>query len=167
MLHEVTGDILLTSAQAIAHGVAPHDHLDRGLALALREDWPAMAKDFRHYCHLSNPKPGTLWSWAGVGGRQIVALFTQPAAPQGGGHPGRATLQSVNHALHALHRHVIAEKLTSLALPRLATGLGGLDWAEVKPFVEKTLGDLPIPIYIYTVYHKGMKAAEPVAPAKT
>ena len=53
------------------------------------------------------------------------------------------------HALHALHRHVIADKITSLALPRLATGLGGLDWAEVRPFVEKTLGDLPIPVYLF------------------
>ena len=167
MIHEVTGDILLTSAQAIAHGVAPHDHLDHGLALALREDWPAMAKDFRHFCHQTNPKPGTLWAWSGVGGHHIVALFTQLPVPDGGGHPGKATLQNVNHALHALRHHVIAEKLTSLALPRLATGVGGLAWAEVKPFVEKTLGDLPIPVFIYATYHKGMKASEPAAPSTT
>jgi O-acetyl-ADP-ribose deacetylase (regulator of RNase III) len=60
---------------------------------------------------------------------------------------------------------VIAEKLTSLALPRLATGVGGLAWAEVKPFVEKTLGDLSIPVFLYTSYHKSMKASEPVEPS--
>ena len=49
MIHEVTGDILLTNAQAIAHGVAPGDHFDHGLALALRERWPDMARDFRRY----------------------------------------------------------------------------------------------------------------------
>jgi len=37
MIHEVSGDILLTRAQAIAHGIAPNDPCDRGLALALRE----------------------------------------------------------------------------------------------------------------------------------
>lgn len=34
MIHEVAGDILLTKAQAVAHGVAPNDHFDSGLALA-------------------------------------------------------------------------------------------------------------------------------------
>lgn len=37
MIHEVAGDILLTKAQAIAHGVAPNDPFDQGLARALRE----------------------------------------------------------------------------------------------------------------------------------
>ena len=41
MIKEVHGDILLTSAQAIAHGVAPNDHFDRGLALSLRENYPS------------------------------------------------------------------------------------------------------------------------------
>jgi len=61
MIHEVTGNILMTKAQAVAHGVAPNDHFDSGLALALRERWPAMAKDFRHYVHQTHPKPGELW----------------------------------------------------------------------------------------------------------
>lgn len=37
MIREVAGDILLTRAQVIAHGIAPHDHFDSGLALALCE----------------------------------------------------------------------------------------------------------------------------------
>ena len=47
MIREVSGDILLSQADVIAHGVAPADHFDTGLALALRERWPALAKDFR------------------------------------------------------------------------------------------------------------------------
>ncbi len=27
MIHEVSGDILLSKAEAIAHGIAPNDHL--------------------------------------------------------------------------------------------------------------------------------------------
>ena len=30
MIHEVAGDILLTKAQAVAHGVAPNDQFDSG-----------------------------------------------------------------------------------------------------------------------------------------
>jgi O-acetyl-ADP-ribose deacetylase (regulator of RNase III) len=48
MIHEVYGDILLTKAQSIAHGVSPADHFSQGLALALREKYPMMANDFRH-----------------------------------------------------------------------------------------------------------------------
>jgi len=49
MIHEVSGDILHTTAQSIAHELAPNDHFDHGLALSLRERWPDMARDFRHY----------------------------------------------------------------------------------------------------------------------
>jgi len=44
MIREVAGDILLTKAKVLAHGVAPNDNFATGLALALRERWPAMYK---------------------------------------------------------------------------------------------------------------------------
>ena len=34
MIREVHGDILLSGAQAIAHGVSPNDNFAQGLALA-------------------------------------------------------------------------------------------------------------------------------------
>ncbi len=163
MIHEVEGDILLSSANTIAHGVAPGDHFEQGLALALRERWPAMVKDFRHHCHVSHPEPGELWSWPMPDGRRIVNLLTQPAASgaHSHGHPGRAHVEHVNAALRALHRFVTDEKVASLALPRLATGVGGLAWTDVQPLVTKHLGELKIPVYIYTTYRQGVKASEP------
>jgi O-acetyl-ADP-ribose deacetylase (regulator of RNase III) len=166
MIHEVSGDILLSQAAAIAHGVAPGDHFNQGLALALRERWPAMAKDFRHWCHQSHPKPGTSWIWSGPSGARIICLLTQDESLEGHGHShghgqkgGKAHVEHVNHALKDL-RHVIEkEGITSLALPRLATGVGGLDWMEVKPLIKHHLGDLKIPIFVYVEYHAG-KAAE-------
>jgi hypothetical protein len=47
-------------------------------------------------------------------------------------------------------------------LPRLATGVGGLAWEEVKPLIEQHLGSLDVPIMVYTTYHAGQKATEPV-----
>jgi O-acetyl-ADP-ribose deacetylase (regulator of RNase III) len=52
------------------------------------------------------------------------------------------------------------ENFTSIALPRLATGVGGLNWEEVKPLISKHLGDLKLPIYVYTTYAKGKAADE-------
>lgn len=160
MIKFVTGDILLSKARAVAHGVAPNDEHASSLAHALREQWPAMYKDFRHYCKTSHPKPGSIWVWAAPDGRRIVSLFTQESAYEHGSHPGPASMTHVNHALHALRDLVAAEKITSLALPRLATGVGGLPWEEVRPAIEKWLGGLPIPISVYSTFHAGQAAVE-------
>jgi len=161
MIHEVTGDILLTKAQAIAHGVAPNDHFDNGLALALREQWPAMAKDFRHYAHQSHPKPGELWIWGGTGGVRIINLLTQEGEHGHGTRPGQASLSNVSHCLRRLRHELEKGEIKSLAIPKLATGVGGMTWSVVHPLIVQHLGDLPIPIYVYTTYAKGQQANEP------
>jgi O-acetyl-ADP-ribose deacetylase (regulator of RNase III) len=159
MIHQVSGDILLSQCQVIAHGVAPNDNFNHGLAHSLREAWPAMYKDFRHYCHTTHPKTGELWAWMGADGRRVVALFTQEEEGHGG-HPGKASTSHVAHALKALRKLAVAEKFTSIALPRLATGVGGLQWHDVEPLVREQLGDLGIPVYVYTTYRRGEQARE-------
>lgn len=37
----------------------------------------------------------------------------------------------------------------SIAFPRLGCGNGGLNWDDVRPLMEKYLGNLPMQIYIY------------------
>ena len=160
MIKHLSGDILHSNAQAIAHGVAPNDNFASGLALSLRERWPAMYKDFRHYCHTQHPKSGELWAWGGTGGVRIINLFTQEAAYGHGAKPGKATTEHVNHALRNLHKLVETEQFTSIALPRLATGVGGLSWDEVSPLIEHHLGELDIPVLVYTTFHQGVAADE-------
>jgi O-acetyl-ADP-ribose deacetylase (regulator of RNase III) len=162
MIKEVTGDIMLSKAQAIAHGVAPFDHFDSGLALNLRQDYPAMAKDFRHWCHQANPKPGEAWIWASAEGLRIVNLLTQepPDGKGHGGHPGRASVSHVSHAMRELKKIVEHEKITSLALPRVATGVGGLNWEDVRPLIYSAFGESPVNVYLYTHFVKGQAAAE-------
>jgi O-acetyl-ADP-ribose deacetylase (regulator of RNase III) len=159
VITKVRGDILLSDAQAIAHGIAPHDHFNQGLALALRERFPAMTKDFRHYCHQQNPKAGHAWLWAGPE-RVIINLMTQEPAPDNKAHPGKATAHNINHALKELRGIIETEGISSIALPKLATGVGGLEWSDVEPLIEEHLGDLEIPVVIYEVYDKDQKAAE-------
>lgn len=160
MIRQVSGDILLSKARVIAHGVAPNDDHAQGLAHSLREHAPAMYKDFRHYCKTEHPKAGSIWSWAGADGQQVVSLFTQEAAYHPGERPGRATLTHVNHALQALRQFIDREKPASVALPRLATGVGGLEWGDVLPAIQKHLGDAGIPVLIYSTFHAGEAAAE-------
>ncbi len=160
MIKEVTGDILHTNAAAIAHGVAPNDHFDNGLALSLRELHPEMYKDFRHHCKVHNPKAGSAWFWDDTNGNRIVNLFTQEP-PQGhGAHPGKANLKDVNHALKELAKIAKTKNLSSIAISKLATGVGGLNWEEVRPLIEGHLGVLEIPVYVYSTFVKGQKAKE-------
>lgn len=160
MLKMVSGDILKTSAQMIAQGVAPEDHFNQGLARSLRELYPSMAKDFRHYCKVSHPKPGNVWLWGSADGKRIANLLTQEPAPNKQGHPGKASSKNVNHALRNLRSLIEDEGITSVALPRLATGVGGMDWDQVSELIERHLGALDIPVYVYEEFRPGIQADE-------
>lgn len=160
MIHYVSGDILLSSAQAIAHGVAAKDPMTQGLARLLHEKFPAMHKDYHHWCEQAHPEPGEAWMWGGTDGVRVINLITQEGGYAHGSRPGRATLKHVRDALRALVLIVGREGITSLALPRLATGVGGLDWSDVKPVVEERLGELAIPVYVYAEFHAGKAAVE-------
>ncbi len=161
MIYQVSGDILLSQAQVLAHGVAPNDPMNNGLALSLHELYPAMHKDFHHWCKQNHPKPGEAWLWGGADGKRIVNLLTQGGGYGHGAHPEKATLQYVRKSLKVLTKIIKKEKFSSLALPRLATGVGALEWDEVWPLILEKLDKLDIPVYVYTEFHAGQQAKEP------
>ncbi len=160
MIIEVQGDILLSEAKAVAHVVAPNDDFHSGLALSLRNEWPSLYKDFRHYCRVSSPESGGVWAWKAANGRLIFNLMAQEAPRGHGDHPGKATLQLLNRSLGELRKACDEEKVETLALSRLATGVGGLSWADVKPLIESHFGTAKTRAYVYSTYRKGVKATE-------
>lgn len=168
MIHELTGDLLLSKADVLAHGVAPDDDFKNGLALALRERFPAMYKDFRHWCKTQHPKAGSAWLWRGVDGAgkpvRIVALLTQEPPAHAGGHPGKAHTEYVNHALHELKKLLLAEKeaVHTVAMPAIATGVGGIEWQHVAPLLRTQLAGLPVQVFVYTHYTPGVAGKEPI-----
>ena len=89
--------------------------------------------------------------------RRIDSVGEAAAAPQ---KADGCTSRSPFSCLKSLSKLAKKEGLTSLAFPRLATGVGGLDWADVKLIVEKRLGDLDIPVYVYVEYHAGQQGSE-------
>ena|SRR5688572_6182289 len=159
MIYEVEGDILETKAQAIAQGVAANDPMTQGLAGALHQRYPAMHKDFHHWCRQKHPKPGSAWAWSGAGGVRIINLITHDGGYEHGAKRRHAAASDVNHALRALRKLIENEHIASVALPRLATGVGGLDWSEVRPLIDNQLGDVDASIYIYREHAPGKNAA--------
>lgn len=161
MIYQVKGDILRTKAQVLAQTVSINDAMDRGLGLSLHNLFPAMHKDFHHWCHQQHPKPGEIWIWGKKGERQIACLITREGFDSHDHRPGKSSLVNVNHALRSLAKQAVKEHFTSIALPKLASGLGGLDWHEVFPLIERHLGELAIPVFVYVDFHPGQLAQEP------
>jgi len=56
-----------------------------------------------------------------------------------------------------------AEKPASIALPKLATGVGALDWKDVHALIKQHLADVKVPVYLYATYHKDVAADETAA----
>ncbi|MGR9100196.1 MAG: macro domain-containing protein [Gammaproteobacteria bacterium] len=162
MIIEVEGDILLSDAFAVVQGVGINDPMDKGLALELRSRYPDMCSDFNRWCHQHNTKPGEAWLWTGPDNVHVVNLITQDLVDCHDYPTGKATLANVRHALDALAAIVKKENITSLALPKLATGAGDLDWDDVLPLIESFLGVLDIPVYVYAKYLPGRKGKEPM-----
>ncbi len=160
MIKKVQGDILLTKADSIAHGVAPMDHFETGLAASIRHDYPSLYKDFRHYCQTFHPKPGDIWLWQGVNHIKIFNLLTQEAPANNSSHPGRASLSNLRHCLRKLVHAIEENNIQSIALPRLSTGVGNLDWKEVEAVIEESFANSKIPVFVYEKYLKGQKAEE-------
>jgi O-acetyl-ADP-ribose deacetylase (regulator of RNase III) len=160
MIQQVSGDILLSKAQVIAHGVAAKDPMSQGLALSLHQKFPAMHKDFHHWCSQHHAAAGEAWLWGGTNGVRVVNLLTQEASAHHATHPGRASIKHVRDSLKTLVKMAKQENFTSIALPRLATGVGGLQWKEVLPVIEEQLGNLGIPVVVYSEFHAGQQAQE-------
>ncbi len=61
----------------------------------------------------------------------------------------RSQLGDIASGLQWLRENVKTEGITSLAMPALGCGLGGLEWKDVGPVMCSELGGLGIPVAIY------------------
>ncbi len=73
---------------------------------------------------------------------------------------GQSSRFGSDKALAELRKYVQENQLKSVALPKLGTGAGDLDWREVKPLIEKHLGDLPTRVYLYTIFNPVIEGVE-------
>lgn len=159
MIYEVEGDMMLTRAQVIAHGVAVNDPMIRGLARKLHQRFPTMVTEFRQWCQQQKPEPGEIWLWGELDKIRIVTLVTQEGG--GPGRPGRESKIAIHRTLRALKRLAIDEKFTSIAMQKLGDGFGGVDWFEVREMMDSQLDELLFPIFVYVTELDGQVASEP------
>ena len=99
-----------------------------------------------------------MWVWSGSG-IWIVNLMTLEGEPY---YDAKATIANVDHSLNRLRYELEKGEIKSIALPRLATGQGRLEWSEVLSSIRSNLGDLKIPVFVYSHYQQDVQAIEPV-----
>jgi O-acetyl-ADP-ribose deacetylase (regulator of RNase III) len=146
MIKFVTGDILRTTAEYLAHGVATDSQEGPGMDLALKisSRWPEVQKHFRQFTRGNKFQGGDLFVVAPARNRPgVIYIATQPDMYQ-------ATLPFLNRGLRKLARYSVKNKIVSVSLPKIGSGLGKLDWeTETEPLIMKHLDDLDTTFYVY------------------
>lgn len=161
MIYEVEGDILLSRAQVLAFGVSSFDPLNRGVARLIHRQAPALVQDFHDWCETANPDPGQLWIWGKPGQRRYLLMLTRESYVVETDTLPRESRIGIHRCLRELPQLLRAEKIDSLAMPRLGSGSGGLDWPVVRGTLDSQLEKVLIPIYVYSKQIVGQWGFEP------
>ena len=139
------GDLFTSGMQTIVNPINCKGAMGRGLALAFKTKYPGMYKDYQNRCKKGLITLGQPYLWrATPHSPECILNF-----PTKGHWKNDSKLEDIQKGLQHLARNVQAWGITSLAIPALGCGLGGLSWESVFPEIETYLGPLNIPIQVY------------------
>lgn len=142
MLQFIHSSILDSQAQTVVNTVNTVGVMGKGLAHAFREKYPAMFEAYKQLCDNHQFAVGQLWLWRGE--NQWVLNFPTKKHWR---YPSK--LEYIESGLAKFVANYESRGIREISFPRLGCGNGGLNWEDVRPLMEKYLGDLPIPIYIH------------------
>lgn len=140
MISEESGNLLNAPADALVNTVNTVGVMGKGLALQFKQAYPANFRAYQAACRHGEVRLGRMFVYEPGGPGQPRYLVNFPTK----GHwRDRSTLVDVREGLADLRRLVLDRAITSIAVPPLGCGNGGLDWRDVRPLIEEALGDLP------------------------
>jgi O-acetyl-ADP-ribose deacetylase (regulator of RNase III) len=143
MITYKTGDIFSSNAQVITNTVNCVGVMGKGLALAYKTKYPQMYADYKALCDAGKVKPGIPYLWEDDS-VQILNFPTKRHWKQD------SLLSDIELGLKYLAENYREMGISSIALPPLGCGLGGLSWADVKNLINKYLGAIPdLDVYVY------------------
>lgn len=139
MMRFTKGNLLDAEVDAIVNTVNTVGVMGKGIALMFKERFPDNFAAYAAACKQKEVETGRMFVTSSTdlhGPRWIINFPTKR-------HWRNPTkLEWIETGLEDL-RSVIEEKgIRSIAIPPLGCGNGGLDWAIVRPLIEKALGDL-------------------------
>ena len=155
MIRYAKGDLLHASTEALVNTVNTVGVMGKGIALQFREAYSRNYSVYRAACKAGNLKTGDVLAVQdeSTTGEKWIINFPTKAHWK-----GDSQYSFIESGLKALHHKLVELNITSVALPPLGCGNGGLDWEVVKPMIKAELGDLPIEVIVFEP-NEAIKAA--------
>lgn len=133
------GDIFSSNAEALVNAVNCVGIMGRGVALQFKEAFPANFKAYAAACARKEVQPGRMFVFETglLGNPKYIINF-----PTKRHWRETSRVEDIDSGLKALAEIVLKRGIRSIALPALGSGLGGLDWNEVRSRIASALGNL-------------------------
>ncbi len=139
MIKYKTGDILAEDAEALVNTVNCVGVMGRGIALQFKRAFPENFKAYAARCKRDEMQPGQVFVFETgqlINPRYIINFPTKRH------WRGKSRMEDIESGLVALAKEIRVRGIRSIAIPPLGSGLGGLDWPEVRWRMQAALEKL-------------------------
>jgi O-acetyl-ADP-ribose deacetylase (regulator of RNase III) len=139
MMRFLQGNLLDAPTEALVNTVNTVGVMGKGIALMFKEAFPDNFRIYEEAAKRKQVKIGHMFVTENrtlEGPRWLINFPTKKHWRQ----PSR--LEWIVEGLQDLRRVVKEKGIRSIALPPLGCGNGGLDWSDVRPEIERALGEL-------------------------
>lgn len=140
MLSEEHGNLLQAPADALVNTVNTAGIMGKGIALQFKQAYPGNFRTYEAACRAGDVRLGSMFTYETglLDGPRFIINF-----PTKGHWRSKSKLSDIEAGLADLREVIRTRDIASIAVPPLGCGNGGLDWRDVRPLIEATLGDLP------------------------
>jgi O-acetyl-ADP-ribose deacetylase (regulator of RNase III) len=136
MIEFRTGDILRTDVEALVNTVNCVGIMGRGIALQFKNDFPENFKAYKAACEREEVQPGKMFVFETRALTNPKFIINFPTKRH---WRGKSRMEDIDSGLVALVEEIRNRGIRSIAIPPLGSGLGGLNWADVRPRIEAAL----------------------------
>lgn len=159
MIEFKSGDILREDAEALINTVNCVGIMGRGIALQFKKAFPENFKAYAVACKNAEVRPGRMFVYE-------TGQLTNPHYiinfPTKRHWRGKSRMEDIVAGLENLAETIRQYNIRSIAIPPLGSGLGGLEWPEVRQHIEALLEPLPdVRVVVYEP--EGAPATEKMA----
>jgi O-acetyl-ADP-ribose deacetylase (regulator of RNase III) len=140
MIERVEGNLLEADAEAFVNTVNTVGVAGKGIALQFRHAFPENFRFYQSAARKGEVRPGEVLVFPTgrlTNPRYIINFPTKRH------WRGRSRMGDIDQGLVALVNAVREYGITSIAIPPLGSGNGGLDWSQVRPRIERALTAIP------------------------
>lgn len=139
MIQYKSGDILREDAQALVNTVNCVGVMGRGIALQFKKVFPENFKTYAAACKKGEVQPGRMFVYETGQCTNPQYIINFPTKRH---WRGKSRIGDIETGLENLVETIRQYDIRSIAIPPLGSGLGGLEWSEVKWRIESALRPL-------------------------